>query len=230
MTTTMGVKKRRRKVWFLFFLVLILLGGSSYVLGWSSLLSVKKVVVVGAPNPSEAFAIQHNFRIGEKMARLESQKITTALMVYTWLDHASINRNWLRGIVTVHVWTRSPIAQFQTHLVDESGVVFDLPNVDTTHLPTITGTNSTSVKFAANLLSALPLLLRTQVTGILVRGNDWATLTISDASRKKNVSVVWGDLTEMSLKVKVYQALIALPENLSVTYVDVSAPHAPIVK
>ena len=226
----MGMKKQRRKVWLVFLLVFTFLGSSSYVLGWSSLLSVKKVVVVGAPNPSEAFAIQHNFHLGEKMARLESQKIVAALKTYTWLDHASINRNWMKGIVTVHVWVRIAIAQFQTHLVDDNGVVFDLPNIDTTHLPTITGANSTSAKFATDLLSALPLVMRTQVSGILVRGNDWAILTIADSSRNKNLSVVWGDLTEIALKVKVYQALIALPENVKVTYVDVSAPHAPIVK
>ena len=224
------MKKQRRKVWLVFLLVFTFLGSSSYVLGWSSLLSVKKVVVVGAPNPSEAFAIQHNFHLGEKMARLESQKIVAALKTYTWLDHASINRNWMKGIVTVHVWVRIAIAQFQTHLVDDNGVVFDLPNIDTTHLPTITGANSTSAKFATDLLSALPLVMRTQVSGILVRGNDWAILTIADSSRNKNLSVVWGDLTEIALKVKVYQALIVLPENVKVTYVDVSAPHAPIVK
>src|SRR5487761_2724177 len=169
----MGMKKRRRKTWFAVLLALTVLGGSSYVLGWSSLLSVKKVVVVGAPNPSEAFAIQHNFRIGEKMARLESQKVGTALKTYTWLE----------GIITVRVWTRTPIAQFQSHLVDQNGVVFDLPNIDTTHLPIITGTNSNSTKFATSLLSALPQIMRTQVSGILVRDIDWAVLTIADPSR-----------------------------------------------
>jgi len=34
----------------------------------------------------------------------------------------------------------------------------------------------------------------------------------------------------MELKLKVYKALIALPENASIKRVDVSAPHAPIVK
>ncbi len=226
----MGVKKRRRKAWFAALLVLTLLGSASYVLGWSTLLSVKKIVVVGAPNPSEGFAIQHNFRIGEKMARLESHKIGKALKAYTWLDHASISRNWLKGIVTVRVWTRTPIAQFQSHLVDQNGVVFDLPNIDTTHLPIITGTNSTSAKFATDLLSALPPMMRTQISDILVRDLDWAILTIADPSRNRNLSVVWGDLAETSLKVKVYQALIALPENVKITYIDVSAPHAPIVK
>lgn len=224
----MGKRKRRRRAWFAVFFVLTLLGASSYVLGWSSLLSVKKVVVVGAPNPSEAFAIAHNFHIGGKLARLDSQKVSKTLQRYTWLDHASINRNWQKGIVTVRVWTRTPIAQFQNHLVDHNGVVFDLPNIDTTHLPTITGMDTTSAKFATDVLSALPSIIRTRVSGILVRGNDWASLTI--ALGNKNLSVVWGDLTETSLKAKVYQALIALPGNVKVTYIDVSAPHAPIVK
>jgi hypothetical protein len=44
------------------------------------------------------------------------------------------------------------------------------------------------------------------------------------------LTVAWGDLTNMSLKVQVFQALIALPENSKITEIDLSAPHAPIVK
>jgi len=37
-------------------------------------------------------------------------------------------------------------------------------------------------------------------------------------------------MQDVDLKVKVYQALIALPANKKVTFIDLSAPHAPIVK
>ena len=211
-------------------IVFILVVSAAYVLGWSSLFNVKQVVVVGAPNPSEAFVIEHSIHVGGKMARLESQAITKSLQKYTWLDHSSINRNWLKGVVTVRVWTRTPIAQFQGHLVDDAGVVFDLPSVDTSHLPTIVGSNNASAKFAAILFTELPSQLRSQVMEIVVHGSDSAVLSIKELTLKKVLTVAWGDATNMSLKVQVYQALIVLPENSTIAQIDLSAPHAPIVK
>lgn len=224
------IKKAHRRTRLVILIGLLLVGSAAYVLGWSSILTVKQVVVVGAPNPSEAFVIEHSIRIGDKMARLESQSVSKTLQKFTWLDHSKISRNWFKGVVTVRVWTRTPIAQYQGHLIDRNGVVFDLPSVDITHLPNITGTDASSAKFATDLLTALPLQLRSQILGVLVHGSDWATLSINDPALNRVLSVVWGDLTNMSLKAKVYQALIALPENANIANVDVSAPHAPIVK
>lgn len=223
-------KKTRSRVRIALAIVFIIIVSAAYALGWSSLFTVKQVVVVGAPNPSETFTIEHSVHLGDKMARLESRALTKSLQRYTWLDHSSVSRDWLKGIVTVHVWTRTPIAQFQSHLVDEAGVVFDLPSVDTSHLPTITGSSSASAKFAVTVLTELPARLRSQVTGILVHGTDSAILSIKEPTLKRVLSVAWGDQTNMSLKVQVYQALIALPENSTITQIDLSAPHAPIVK
>jgi len=211
-------------------IVFIVLVSAAYVLGWSSLFTVKQVVVVGSPNPSETFVIQHSIRVGGKMARLESQAIAKSLKTYTWLDHSTISRNWFKGIVTVRVWTRTPIAQFHNHLVDEAGIVFDLPSVDASHLPTIAGPDAASAKFAVNILTALPLQLRSQVRSILVHGSDSAILTINDLTLDRALTVAWGDETNTALKVQVYQALVALPENSKIHAIDLSAPHAPIVK
>ncbi len=208
----------------------ILIVSAAYVLGWSSLLTVKHVVVEGAPNPSEAFAIQHSIHIGDKMARLESQTLAKSLQKYTWLDRSSVGRNWLKGIVTVRVWIRTPIAQFQSHLVDSHGVIFDLPSADTSHLPSITGTNGASVKVAISVLNGLPDDLRMQVMAVLVHGSDSAILSMKNPTLKRVLTVAWGDQTNMSLKVQVFRALIALPENSKIKEIDLSAPHAPIVK
>ena len=213
-----------------FAIVFILIVSAAYALGWSSLFTVKHVVVVGAPNLSEAFAIEHSVHVGGKMARLESQSLAKSLRKYTWLDHSTVRRNWLKGTVTVRVWTRTPIAQFQTHLVDKAGVIFDLPSVDSSHLPSITGTGSASAKFAVTLLTALPVQLRSQVLAILVSGTDSAILSIKSPTLKNVLTVAWGDQRDMSLKVQVFQALVALPENSKIIEIDLSAPHAPIVK
>jgi hypothetical protein len=46
----------------------------------------------------------------------------------------------------------------------------------------------------------------------------------------KNLEILWGSDSDNELKIKVYKALIALPENAAIKRVDVSAPRAPIVK
>lgn len=211
-------------------IVFIVLVSAAYVLGWSSIFTVKQVVVVGSPNPSETYVIEHSIHLGGKMARLESQGIAKTLKGYTWLDHSSVSKNWLKGIVTVRVWTRTPIAQFQNHLVDNAGVVFDLPSVDTSHMPTITGPDNASAKLAVKILTELPDLMRSQVKDILIHGSDSAILTIADPTLKRALTVMWGDESNMALKVQVYQALVALPENSKIHVIDLSAPHAPIVK
>jgi hypothetical protein len=46
----------------------------------------------------------------------------------------------------------------------------------------------------------------------------------------RNVEVRWGLATDNELKAKVYKALLAQPENAKLKRMDLSAPHAPIVK
>jgi hypothetical protein len=46
----------------------------------------------------------------------------------------------------------------------------------------------------------------------------------------RNLLVQWGSLENLPLKVRVYNTLLALPENKTVKKIDLSAPHAPIVK
>jgi cell division protein FtsQ len=211
-------------------IVFILIVTAGYVLGWSSLFTVKQVVVVGAPNPSESFVIEHAVHVGGKMARLDTKALRHSLEKFSWLDHSSVSRNWLKGKVTVHVWARTPIAQFQNHLVDSSGVIFDLPSVDVRKFPLIIGQSVTSAKFAAQLLTELSAQLKVQILSVAVHGNDFATLAINDPVLNRPLTLTWGDQSNLSFKVKVYQALIALPENSTITTIDLSAPHAPIVK
>jgi hypothetical protein len=66
------------------------------------------------------------------------------------------------------------------------------------------------------------------LTVVKVRGTGALVLELDNAGKK--LEVRWGDNSENELKFKVYQALLALPENATITRIDVSAPHAPIVK
>ena len=227
MKTTRKGRGRTRPILSIAFILIVTV---AYLLGWSSLFNVRQVVVVGAPNPSEGFVIERAVHLGGKMARLDIPALRHSLEKFSWLDHSSVSRNWLKGKVTVHVWTRTPIANFQKHLVDGSGVVFDLPSVNVTGLPSIIGSSASSAKFAANLLAELSTQLNARILSVEVHGNNFATFIINPPTLNRIVTLAWGDQSNMAFKIRVYQALVALPENSAITTIDLSAPHAPIVK
>jgi hypothetical protein len=74
----------------------------------------------------------------------------------------------------------------------------------------------------------LPSDLKEALSVVKVRSSGALVLVVNNAG--KNLEIRWGVDGENELKLKVYKALIALPENASIKRVDVSAPHAPIVK
>jgi hypothetical protein len=50
------------------------------------------------------------------------------------------------------------------------------------------------------------------------------------AGPSRSLTLRFGDADEIDLKIKVFKALIERSENKNISTVDVSAPHAPIVK
>jgi hypothetical protein len=46
----------------------------------------------------------------------------------------------------------------------------------------------------------------------------------------REIRIIWGDGQDTELKIKVITALLEQPENKSIRMIDVTAPHAPIVK
>jgi cell division septal protein FtsQ len=224
-------KNRRRRRWG-FLLVVSLLAGATYVLGWSSVFSVKQVVVLGAPSSAESLLIRNSVQIGDKLARLEPKNLNTTLNAFPWLDRSTVNRNWFKGVVTIHVWTRTPVAIANGKLIDNSGKIFELPDNNGRGLPKIVASSPTARLFAVKLINDLPAQLRDSLQTVTTSGSHFALLHVMEKSfaPPRLVSIKWGDLSNSVLKGRVYYSLIALPENRKISLVDVSAPHAPIVK
>jgi cell division protein FtsQ len=230
------VKKRISKTKKLIVAVLLVatISTAAYLLGWSAVFTVKHINVLGAPTSVEANIVEQTSQIalGEKMARLEPRVVSSLLQKVIWLDHSTVTRDWFNGSIVIRVWQRVPVATFQGQLIDATGNIFILPNFVSTKMPVIFAKDHTSAHFAITLMIALPPKLRSALVGIAVVGLNSATLSLKDSSQGsgKVLEVAWGDASNMDLKVKVYQALIALPENAHISAIDLSAPHAPIVK
>ena len=201
----------------------VVLAAATYVLGYSSFFTVSSVEVVGSKNQ-----VNPGITIGEKLARVEPREIASKLENLDWVASANISRNWINGKVTVELTERTPVAIFNNHVIDSTGQSFVLRNEPTKPLVEIQAGDLEAAVSAVTFFTSLPEELNSTLKVVKVRSTGAFVLEIDNGG--KNLEIRWGSNSDNELKIKVYKALLALPENASIKRVDVSAPHAPIVK
>ena len=201
----------------------IIVGLASYALGWSTLFTVSSVEIKG----TDQFLPQ-NVKVGEKLARVEPRAVASTYENFAFVQDAQVSRNWISGKVTISITTRTPVAIFNNQAIDASGKAFmvkgDLPAA----LPQIQAGNIEIAVRAVAFMTSLPDEIRSNLKILKVRSTGAYVLEVDVEGRK--VEVRWGLATDNELKAKVYKALLAQPENAKLKRMDLSAPHAPIVK
>ena len=203
--------------------VIALLAGSTYILGYSSFFTVSSVEVIGSNR-----AINTGITTGQKLARVEPRTVASRLELLDWVESVDISRNWINGKVIVQLNQRTPIATFQNQVIDSTGASFVPQGGKPQGLIEIQAGKIEDATKAVNFFTQLPEELKSTLTVVKVRSSG-AFVLITENNGKK-LEIRWGTDSENELKLKVYKALIALPENAEIKRVDVSAPHAPIVK
>jgi cell division protein FtsQ len=201
----------------------VTLAVATYVLGYSSLFTVSSVEIIGSKS-----AINSGVTIGQKLARVEPRVVASKFERLDWVESAQVSRNWINGKVTIQLIQRTPIAIFNNRVIDSKGKSFQLRAEPSKSLVQIQAGNLQAAVSAVEFFTSLPEDLKSTLTVVKVRSTGAFVLEINNSG--KNLEIRWGTNTDNELKLKVYKALLALPENSAIKRVDVSAPHAPIVK
>jgi cell division septal protein FtsQ len=204
-------------------IVVALLAGLTYVLGYSTLFTVSSVEVIGSTRPLNTGIVK-----GQKLARVEPRAIETQLGKLDWVKSADVSRNWINGKVVVELTSRVPIAIFENQVIDSTAASFVPQGKRPEGLIQIQAAEIEDAKRAVNFLTQLPDELKSSLMVVKVRST--GALVLITKNNGKDIEIRWGNDSDNELKLKVYRALIALPENADIKRVDVSAPHAPIVK
>ena len=204
-------------------LVVALLVGSAYVLGYSTFFTVSSVEVIGSNR-----AVSTGITKGQKLARVEPRAVSAKLENLAWVESAEISRNWINGKVVIQLTQRTPIATFKNQVIDSSGTSFIPQGARPSGLVDIQAADIKDATKAVNFFTELPEELKSTLTVVKVRST--GALVLITENNGKKLEIRWGTNSENELKLKVYKALLALPENADIKRVDVSAPHAPIVK
>jgi cell division septal protein FtsQ len=216
-------------------LTLTLFGASSYLLGWSNLLTVKAIEINGAPTKSAEAEIAKGLNLsqGDKLARVDSRALSKRIESNDWVRSVDISRNWLNGRVVINVIPRVPIALFSSLgkpqlALDASGKEFKVPGQIPPGLPNVSASSIASGLVAIDLFTQMPESFSADIDRLTALSP--TNISIYGKFSNQKLQIIWGDGNDTSLKINVVMQLLDRPENKSIRLIDVSAPHAPIVK
>ena len=203
----------------------LILAGLGYLLGWSNLLTVKTFEVYGVPTQSLEKQITQiaDIQIGAPLARIEPRIIESQIEKFDWVKKSSIQRNWINGKVSAIIEGRVAVAAVAGSYIDRSGFIFEAPVRPAGNLPEIIAPDGSTRLSAIELFLSLPDTFASNVSSLTATGNQFL---ISNG----RYGINWGRSGERDLKIKVFNQLIALPENKKISYLDLSNPKSPIVR
>ena len=207
----------------------ILIAGLTYLLGWSPVFTTKKVQYIGITDATQISAVEKEIGnlVGIKLARIEPRQIANAIKDISWVAQADVSRNWLKNSVVISVNPRIPIGAFGSRYIDSTGMIFQPVGIRV-DVPVVIAPNSEVGLAAAELFAALPQDFRQGVVSLTARNDGDFSMAIQGI--EKVLTLRFGSADEIEVKIKVFKALMALEENKNISTIDVSAPHAPIVK
>lgn len=215
---------------------ILIIATSAYLFGWTNLFTVKKIEINGAPDSQFTNLVMKISEIerGQKMARVEPRSIEGKLKQsgIGWLEQVDISRNWLSGEVSLNLKPRKAVAKSGDKYVDIHGVLFDLPRQLSSgessllaNLPELSGADDQSRASGLDLYLKLPADFQSKISKITAKSQENFQFLIGEKLR-----INWGNSRDLAVKVKIYKALVALPENKKITSMDLSNPTKPSVK
>lgn len=204
-----------------------------YVVAWSPLFTVKSIEIVGSPTDAVKSEIARSSGVtnGQQLARVDPRSISHRLNEFAWISHVGVSRNWISGKVTMEISSRRPVALFNGRTIDSTGQLFDFPGSVESGLPIVSAASTQSGLGAIELFNSLPVDFRGQIQSLSAITD--TTYLIRVLNKARELKVIWGSndgAADISLKIKVFKALVERPENQKISRIDLSAPHAPIVK
>ena len=236
------LKKYKRLVSYL--VALSLIAGLAYLLGWSSLLTVKKVEISGTNSISEIQGQLQKKNLslnpGMRLARVDLRGIKSTLSEMDWLDSYSVDRNWLSGQIQLKVVEKVGVAKAlsetgATLYFDADGVLFkpiSRVQISTSSQLALVSTESRSradLAGVATLMQGLPKnleFLLTELKSISVGKSGYLSMITKVDGR--DVQINWGKADSLEQKFQVLSALLELPENKAANKFDLSIPDSPI--
>ena len=223
----------RRRPWRLAGYAAVLAGLAAllvWAVGFSPLLAVRKVEVVGVPQ-TEVAPIRDlaDVPMGQPLARVDRGEVAARVAERATLADVSIERSWPATLV-IHASPRVPVLvvknpQGRLQVVDADGVPYARVSAPPKGVPVVTadtpeGLSQDALRTAVGVVTALPSQLQHRVSAVTVSGADLVTMKIG------RTTVTWGGSDQPDKKLTILTALLkGAPKAI-----DVSAPDTPVTR
>jgi cell division protein FtsQ len=222
-------RAERRRRWLrrgVLLALVALFAGAAWVLGWSDLLGVRTIQVVGVQRvPANLVVLTSDVEVGTPLARVDTAAVARKVEGLRVVADVTVERVWPHTLrITVHEREAVTVARRgdTLRLLDGTGVDFANAQAVPRALPLLDLDldRATPDEVAAGLavVQGIPRSLERRVATVQVRSPDDVRL------RLRNGAVVyWGDSSALARKAEVLTAL--LPQGAQ--RYDVRAPDAP---
>ncbi len=231
-----AVRARRRRLraavpWLVVLGALAAFGACAGVLGFTSLLGVAEVRVVGAslvtPDQVRAAAA---VRPGTPLVRVDTAAVADRVRRLPPVRSVTVSRTWPRTL-TVRLVERTAVAVVPADngarylAIDETGTVFRSLPQRPAELPVVRlaapSPSDPATRGALAVLGSLPAGLRGPLAALVADAPARIRLELTDGR-----TVIWGDATDNETKGRVALVLMQRPG----TVFDVSAPYVPTIR
>jgi cell division protein FtsQ len=207
--------------------LLAAIAGASWLLLFSSVFGVSRVVVSGG-SKSVSAQVRHEAAVptGQPMLRVDAGKVARRIVTgVPNLEQVTVTRDW-PATLRIQVTPRHPALAVQTpagwELLDHEGVVVATVAAPPATLPVLPDAGSPAAgAAAATVLPALPSRIASSVRSVSAVTPESITLHLADGR-----TIVWGSATDSDQKSRVLRALLPVKARVY----DVSAPDLPTTK
>lgn len=213
-------------------LTILVIATSAYILGWTNIFTIQDISITGSPTKEISNQVLQisTLKKGQKLARVEPRKIENnlALAGIDWVESVDLSRNWITRKVNIDLKARTPIATSGSQYLDSAGVLFTSPIKVMKQLVSINAATITARSGAVEFLQKLPADFTGELASISAVGENQRTEFA--IILKSGLAINWGQDRDNPLKLKIYKALLDLPENKKIREMDLGDPTKPTVR
>lgn len=231
---------------------IFLLAIAAYVLGWTKVFVVEKVIIDSKDKKVVREVLQKInqspavIETGQPLARVDRREIATRLREMLWIENVKLDRRLFSGELHLEIVPRNPVgrlvAKDSTNLesigfMDKDLEYFFLPAVavnraissgEWSDLPEIAFLDD-SDEVRAAVRDLLQVLADYNLQVRAVAAKDQMSLSTKVLYNGRKLDISWGSVNQLELKLQILERLMLLKANRNVTAVNLSNPVTPIV-
>lgn len=237
---------------------ILVLIAAAYVLGWTKIFVVEKVIIDSSDKKIVADVMTKINQapavvtVGEPLARVDRREIASRLRELVWVENVQLDRRMLSGELRLKILPRNPIGRLvaqDSSNIDSVGFMdrdlefFYLPREAVARAVASCETGWATMPELSLMADGDEVRgdvrfiiesLQKEKSGIeeihRVTAKDQESISTTVTREGRKLDISWGSVKELELKVEVMNRLLELKANKRVNFIDLSNPIAPIVK